>query len=413
MQAVSVTMCDKWEYVPVVSTGVQLFRLFQRCVSEEVVEPHEVALLAPGGLVRAVCLLVPVIGNIIVLIYDKVRDCVLRRVATDDTGTELRDLWSCFQNDEEIVKAAVKKCGRALEFARPEFQNNEEIVLEAVTQDGRALEFASPELRSNEKIVTLAIMNKPEAIEYAGEEFQQEIRECIQFINNDMLPTLVHPAVKPWVVNVRSVVLAMVTKISYELHNASEVLKDDLEIVEEAVRKNGYTLEYASVRAKDTEALVRLAIEQDARAFLEASDRLKAMRDIVTQAVSKSGWLLEHVNEEFKNDLEIVRLAVREDGFALQYASEELRGNAELVRLAIEQDGKALQFAADAFRDDEAMVLFAMREDDGGDISAIKWATERVIKLPSVQTRLLRASDLERRAYALIAYYRPSVQAAL
>jgi histidinol phosphatase-like PHP family hydrolase len=53
--------------------------------------------------------------------------------------------------DKEVVLAAVKQNGLALEYASKELQNDREVVLAAVKQDGRALEYASDELKSELK----------------------------------------------------------------------------------------------------------------------------------------------------------------------------------------------------------------------------------------------------------------------
>jgi len=47
-------------------------------------------------------------------------------------------------------------------------KGNEAIVIEAVKRDGRALEFASNELKNNAKVVKEAVKRTPEAILYAS-----------------------------------------------------------------------------------------------------------------------------------------------------------------------------------------------------------------------------------------------------
>ena len=59
--------------------------------------------------------------------------------------------------DKDVVLAAVRQCGRALQFAK-EYQNDRDVVLAAVWQDGRALEFA-PGFKGNKEVVIAAIKN--------------------------------------------------------------------------------------------------------------------------------------------------------------------------------------------------------------------------------------------------------------
>ena len=53
------------------------------------------------------------------------------------------------RGDREIVLAAVKQAGLALQHASAELQGDREVVLEAVKQNGWALDYASQELRGD------------------------------------------------------------------------------------------------------------------------------------------------------------------------------------------------------------------------------------------------------------------------
>ena len=59
--------------------------------------------------------------------------------------------------NSNIVMAAVKQDGDALEFASEDIQNDREIVMDAVEQNGIALEFASEYLKKDRKIAMAAV----------------------------------------------------------------------------------------------------------------------------------------------------------------------------------------------------------------------------------------------------------------
>ena len=61
-----------------------------------------------------------------------------------------------------------------------------------------------------------------------------------------------------------------------------------------------------------------------------ASDELKNDREIVLEAVTSKGQVLKYASHELKNDREIVFAAVKSEAEALQYASEELRQDSDL-----------------------------------------------------------------------------------
>ena len=58
--------------------------------------------------------------------------------------------------DREVVLAAVKQSGWALEHASDELKADRDLVLAAVEQDGKALEYASDELKADREVVLAA-----------------------------------------------------------------------------------------------------------------------------------------------------------------------------------------------------------------------------------------------------------------
>jgi len=65
---------------------------------------------------------------------------------------------------KNIVIAAVKNYGFALEFASSRLKADKEVVLEAIKKHGTALEFASIELRKDKELITNAIRSNPHVI---------------------------------------------------------------------------------------------------------------------------------------------------------------------------------------------------------------------------------------------------------
>ena len=82
-----------------------------------------------------------------------------RRVAEYASG-ELKN--------KEVVLAALKNNGAALQYASGELKNNEKVVLAAVKKDFRALQYASGELKNTEEVVLAAVENDFRALQYAS-----------------------------------------------------------------------------------------------------------------------------------------------------------------------------------------------------------------------------------------------------
>lgn len=109
-------VCD---YIPAVSTLSNLADLFQKCVvlpfinNQTIVNSHYYTHLKNKPVLRCIVLLIPVIGNIIVGIYDfanrKYNDRDVMFAAVQRNGWLLKYASEQLQGDKEIVFAAVKK----------------------------------------------------------------------------------------------------------------------------------------------------------------------------------------------------------------------------------------------------------------------------------------------------------------
>lgn len=133
-----------------------------------------------------------------------------------------------------------------MKYLKPELRDDPEVVTAAVKQNGFALEYASERLKDDPEIVKTAVNNHGLALNYASPRLQDD-------------PEIVKEAVK----NHSSLVLQCV----------SEWMKDDPEIVAAAVEHNGWALEYASKRlqAFGIDGVIELAKEQKRKRQIQRS----------------------------------------------------------------------------------------------------------------------------------------------
>ncbi len=214
-----------------------------------------------------------------------------------------------FQKDKEVILEAVKRNGRALEYASLELKNDKDIVLEAVKQNGRALVFASDDLKINREVFLEAVKQDGRALQFA-----------------------------------------------------SDVLKADREVVLEAVKQTGWALQFTSATLKADRDVVLKAVKQGGFALQFASDDLKADRDVVLEAIKQNG-ALAFASATLKADRDVVLKAVKQDGFALQFAYDDLKADREVVLEAVKQTKYALRFVSDDLKKDrEIKELISSRE---------------------------------------------------
>ena len=97
----------------------------------------------------------------------------------------LKLLSNELRNNYYIVKIAVAKDGRALEYASEELRNNFDIVTMAVAKDGYALKFASNEILENKEFISSLYNNyNKNVLQYASKKIQKQI--IIENIENNV-----------------------------------------------------------------------------------------------------------------------------------------------------------------------------------------------------------------------------------
>ena len=157
------------------------------------------------------------------------------------------------------------------------------------------------------------------------------------------------------------------------LQHASERLRDNDEVVREAIQKNVLALQHASERLRDNEEVVLMAVRQKGRALQHASERLRDNEEVVREAIQKNAFALQHASEKLRDDKQIVLMAVRQRGGALWCASERLRDDREVVLAAVTggNNTSAFEWASDRLKADYDFVFSALRTD----YMCLKWAS--------------------------------------
>jgi len=159
----------------------------------------------------------------------------------------------------------------------------------------------------------------------------------------------------------KGVVLEAVKENGAALAYAGVEHQADKGIVLEAVRTNGFALQHAMHALQSDKDVVRVAVKQKGRALLYASDVLRADKEIVLEAVGELGWALQFASDELRSDEEVVLKAIQTSGLALQYASEALRADRNIVLQVVKTCGLSLEFANAFLQADRSVVLEAVK----------------------------------------------------
>ena len=104
-----------------------------------------------------------------------------------------------------------------------------------------------------------------------------------------------------------------------------------------------------------------------------ASNILKNDKEVVLTAVSNYGYALMHASSLLKSDREVIIAAVKNDGLALQFANN-FNSDLFIVLAALSQNGTALEFVDPGLRDNDEVVQFAIKEN----VQAYTYSSKRI-----------------------------------
>lgn len=255
-------VCDK---IPILSTLSNLIDLFQNCVvipcmKDTYIYDHDYLIhIKNKSVIRCIVLLVPVIGNIMIDVYDSVSrpqrraDCF--RAVTRLGGAGLMNAGE-FRDDEDIVRAAVRRDGQELRYASERWRNNKEMALAALRRTSLAWPYVSEDLR------------------------------------NDLDIQAQYVEIRQW---------ESATKRGHAgLWRQGDAFQDNEQAVLTAVRWDGCELFCASPRLRDNEQIVLAAVTQNGEALRYASERLRNIQDIALAALRQTSRPWPYVGESFK-----------------------------------------------------------------------------------------------------------------
>jgi hypothetical protein len=196
--------------------------------------------------------------------------------------------------------------------------------------------------------------------------------------------------------NDKEYMIQKVKKDGNFLKYGSLEIRNDKEIVLEAMKHHIYAFEYASDDLKIDKELALMAVSADGELLEELSEELKDDKEIVLEAVKSNPASYHQVSSHLKRDDDVMLEAVMGDGNLLEYISSEL--NIEVDRNialeAVKNCGYSLQYCPNfAFRDKE-ILHYALKNSHGGVIDyfndEMKSNKEIMLIAVSIDGELLR-----------------------
>lgn len=105
-----------------------------------------------------------------------------------------------------------------------------------------------------------------------------------------------------------------------------------------------YSIEDAVENSNNLEFMIN-AVKDDATWVLAyASTDLKENKDLIKEAVKRDGQILYYASEDIRDNKEIVLIAVEQKWLILKYVSYRLRSDKDVILTALKKSEKAKQF---------------------------------------------------------------------
>lgn len=432
-------MYDKWfDYTPVVSTFANLYHIYFKIISSnstenKIKENHYYNHIKNKSFFRCIILTIPVIGNIVIGIYDEIKK---RNKKEMNNHKELgyKDLTF------EAALALVKKEPMKFSKLKIEHQQNTDIAREAYKQipelitqfttgtmmqllkenasgykyipsffkgdydmhshialkkDGLQLQYSDKVIKDQTCFVHLAWKQNPESLKFAEkkpvEEIVQKYGEALKYAcevhQNDF--NIVLKAVKNRGIalefaskemkNEKKVVLAAILQDPYALEFASPELRNDPDVVIEAIKKNANTLQFASMSVKNHQS-IKDAIKNGSSPLQSIDSSIKPKTYFDYFAWRQNPGFLKSAE---KNAVEHI---VEKFGEALKDASEKHRNDLNIVSKAVANRGIALEFASNEMKNEKKVVLAAIQQDP----YALEFASPELRNDPEVVLKAIK-----------------------
>jgi hypothetical protein len=135
---------------------------------------------------------------------------------------------------------------------------------------------------------------------------------------------------------------AEIDRVWINVKNASEIEKDDIDFMREAIINNPNNLQFATVKLRSNKDFIRWSVKQSPYLLEFAHLSLKSDSVFVYELIKEinnSGLckVFEHVSDNLKNDPDFVKNLIKLDPHTFKHASNELKSNKEFILDALKR----------------------------------------------------------------------------
>tara|TARA_B100000886_G_C20423728_1_gene492868 strand:+ start:291 stop:2339 length:2049 start_codon:yes stop_codon:yes gene_type:complete len=313
--------------------------------------------------------------------FDKLPDSAkhdkdILKLILSESSWSFRDFHDLAKDDEEIATIAVKLDGDNFRYISKRLKSDRELAKLALNHSGHNLEhIKSNELLFDKELIKLALSTHDQAYMYMPKDLRND-KELVAQVIAKKIDSLVFEMFPDEYRNNRDVILKAVNDDGYSYKYLSETFRDDKEILLLAISTSPSILEYASERLRNDIDVAKALFVNDNiyTAFCDLGENVKNNPEIVVQAIARDGRCLNEINSKFKDDEELIRNALdveipsqsifndnnKKSASCFQYISNRLKSNKEIALTASKLPNFSLEGSPEIITSDKEIIKNAV-----------------------------------------------------
>ncbi len=244
--------------------------------------------------------------------------------------------------DAEVAAEAIIREPDIFDYISRDLQLNRPFVLATVSVSGRALIFAKA-FQNDKEVVLAAVRNNKEAISSASHDILGDSPFMLSLIQEHGLEILTQDQDCPLRAN-KAFMLQVLNIDSDAPRYASATLRKDKEFMTAAILKYSYNFRHVYGSLTRDKDLVREAMKVDPSLIIYAHPDIKQDPEFFEPAIDRFPEII--FERIFIDNLDIVIAGMRKNGLLLQYLPETYQDNIDVVRAAVQQNPEAIIYAS-------------------------------------------------------------------
>ncbi|KAG2387163.1 hypothetical protein C9374_001495 [Naegleria lovaniensis] len=247
------------------------------------------------------------------------------------------------------------------DFFPVEFIHDKEFVLNHIKKYGYGLQY-SPSLQGDRNFVLQAVQHNGMEIQFVSDHVRNDKQVVLEAIKQNEYALEFTFSIfcrYGW-----KFILEVLPYCPEAMGRASTEQRKDREMVKSAMKINGLALRFIhlNIDSKHDQEIVLEAIKQNKDALREATDFFLKDHDFLLKALKLIYPEFESLDSLYYSKKEVMIKLVQDFDFFLQFASNELRNDREFVLHAV-RNGNSIFFASEVLRSDKEIALAAVNHN--------------------------------------------------